>query len=85
MIYININNWRKPIFRFIKPKNKQIIKSSNKLLEDNKEPAIKIVYEIVNNELISKIETRTVNSSNEYSNYIANKLGNHINCSYLYE
>ena len=95
MIYININNWKKPIFRFIKSKKVILEKTKRKgyLLkfsefckdEEIIEPAIKIVYEIVNNELISKIETRTVNSSNEYNNYIANKLGNHINCSYLYE
>ena len=95
MIYININNWKKPIFRFIKSKKVILEKTKRKgyLLkfsefckeEEIIEPATKIVYEIVNNELISKIETRTVNSSNEYNNYIANKLGNHINCSYLYE
>ena len=95
MIYININNWKKPIFRLIKSKKVILEKTKRKgyLLkfsefckdEEIIEPAIKIVYEIVNNELISKIETRTVNSSNEYNNYIANKLGNHINCSYLYE
>jgi beta-lactamase class D len=77
MIYLNINNWRKPIFRFIKTKSKNSLVKFTDLTEVIKD-SVKVVYEIVNND-ISKIETRTINSSNEYINYIINKLGNHIN------
>ena len=82
MIYININNWKKPIFRFIKSKKVILEKTKRKgyLLkfsefckdEEIIEPAIKIVYEIVNNELISKIETRQNNIS--YTDYVAETL-----------
>ena len=86
MIYININNWRKPIFRFIKSKKVILEKTKTKtkrkgyLLkfsefckeEEIIEPATKIVYEIVNNELISKIETRQNNIS--YTDYVAETL-----------
>ena len=57
---------RKPIFRILKSK-KDIKQSKPKKIiylkkfdDFNKqtEPAVKIVYEVINNELISKLETR---------------------------
>jgi len=81
MIYININNLTKPIFRILKSKKETI---------EQTEPAVKVVYEVVNNEIISKLETRqnTNNYNSEYVNYVSNKLSERLgnnNCSYLLE
>jgi len=99
MIYININNWRKPIFRILKSKKETIKQSKPKKrgylkkfdeFTEQTEPAVKLVYEVVNNEIISKLETRqnTNNYNSEYVNYISNKLSERLgnnNCSYLLE
>lgn len=98
MIYININNWRKPIFRIFKSKKETIkqpkpqksgyLKKFDEFTEQA-EPAVKIVYEVVNNEIVSKLETRqNTYNSGEYVNYVSNKLSERFgnnNCSYLLE
>jgi len=90
MIYINLNNWRKPIFRILKTKKYKIknykIKKYSVFSEKNEvikefEPSVKIVYELENNKLISKIETRQ-----EYNtNYIASSLNDNVNYIRLLE
>lgn len=90
MIYINISNWKNPIFRIIKSKKEDIKFNKTKEIIDSieiTEPSTKVVYDLVGNKLVSRIETsKTYKHSNiTYKDYVALSIEKHANYNLFLE